>query len=84
MGLHKKHQIQILGGFLEELVAPVKLPLQLAKEEKDVDGLIGTLIAELNNIRLRHQYYVTNYAQNHRRFAGLIQKVLHGEQLEVR
>lgn len=82
--LHKKHHLQLLGGFLEELAVPLKLPEQLAKEHKDVDSLIGALIVDLQSLRKKHQEHLTTHVQGHRSFAGLAQKVLCGEQLEAK
>lgn len=80
--MHKMHHFQPLRGFLGQLTTEPELPQQLMKEDKDVNGLIGTIIAGLERLRDQRKVHIDHHAQTYRKYAGLTQKLLSGEQLE--
>ena len=81
MTLHRKHYCQPLQGLLEEMALPPKLPADLAKEEKDIDSLIDRLVGELQSLKKRHKEHVEKHTLGSRKYTGLLQRLLHGEQL---
>lgn len=51
MTLHDNHQCKPLNGLLKALATPSKLLPDLAKEEKDIDGLIDRLTMDLQSLK---------------------------------
>lgn len=80
--LHSRHQCQPISGLLEVLAVPSKLPADLVKEEKDINGLLDKLIEELQSLKKRHKAHVERHISGARRYTGLLQRLLQGEQLQ--
>jgi hypothetical protein len=80
---HRKHASQQLDGLREELVAPLKLPEVYAKAEKSINGLIDSCMADLQQLRVRHNEHIDKHVSSHRKFEQLRRKLLNGEPLNA-
>lgn len=81
MTLHDNHKCKPLSGLLNTLATPSKLPADIVKEEKDINELIDRLVLGLQSLKQRHKTHVENHSLVARKFAGLQQRLLQGEQL---
>jgi hypothetical protein len=51
---HRKHVMQQLDGLREDITTPPKLPEVYTNVEKSINGLIDSCIADLQQLKIRH------------------------------
>jgi hypothetical protein len=70
-------------GLRKKLLTPPKLPEAYAKAEKSINGLIDSCMADLRQLRVRHNEHVDKHVSSHRKFEQLRLKLLNGEPLNT-
>jgi hypothetical protein len=64
-------------------VPPPKLPEEYTKAEKSINGLIDSCIADLQQLKVRHNEYIDQHVSSYRKFEQLRRKLLSGEPLNA-
>jgi hypothetical protein len=75
--------MQLVSGLRKKLVTPPKLPEAYVKTEKSINGLIDNCIADLQQLRVKHNEYIDKHVSSHRKFEQLRRKLLSGESLNA-
>jgi hypothetical protein len=65
---HRKHYMQALDGLREELAMPPKLPDAYIKAEKSINGFIDSCIANLQQLRMKHNEHIDKHVSSYRKF----------------
>jgi hypothetical protein len=73
---HQKHTTQQLEELREELL--LKLPDVYINTEKSINELIDSCVADLQQLKIRHNKYISKYVSSHQRFEHLRRKLLIG------
>jgi hypothetical protein len=65
---HQSHHIQLIAGLRKKLVTPPKLPEAYIKAEKSINGLIDSGIADLQQLKVKHNEYIDKHVSSYRQF----------------
>jgi hypothetical protein len=75
--------MQPLDGLREELLIPPKLPEAYNKAEKSINGLIDNCIADLQQLKVRHNEHIDKHMNSYRKYEQLRRKLLSGNTLNT-
>jgi hypothetical protein len=67
-----------LNGLHKKLVTPPKLQEAYAKAEKSINGLIDSCMADLQQLKVRHNEHINKHMNNYRKYEQLRLKLLNG------
>jgi hypothetical protein len=72
-----------MSGLRKKLVPPPKLPEAYTKAEKSINGLLDSCIADLQQLKVRHNAHIDQHVSSYRKFEQLRRKLLDGESLNA-
>jgi hypothetical protein len=75
--------MQPLQGLREELSIPPQLPEAYTKAEKSINGLIDSYIADMQQLKVRHNEHIVEHVSSYQKFEQLRRKLLSGEPLNA-
>jgi hypothetical protein len=75
--------MKLLKGLHEKLVKPLKLPEAYTKAEKIINGFIDSCVADLQQLKVKHNEHIDKHMNSYRKYEQLRRKLLSGNTLNT-
>jgi hypothetical protein len=75
--------MQLLDGLREKLVTQPKLSEAYIQAKKSINGLIDSCVADLQQLKVKHNEYIDKHVSSYGKFESLRRKLISGESLKA-